>query len=38
MIASLVRWLLRGPGKVLGQPVSGALREPSAEDDRGAGI
>ena len=38
MIAALVRWLLRGPGRVMGRPVVGPLRVPSPEDDRGAGI
>jgi hypothetical protein len=38
MIAALVRWLFRGPGRVAGRPVVGRPQVPSAEDDRGAGI
>jgi hypothetical protein len=38
MFAALVRWLLRGPGRVPSPPVVGLPRVPSAEDDRGAGI
>jgi hypothetical protein len=37
MFAALVRWLMRGLGQVAGPRVVGS-REPTAEDDKGAGI
>jgi hypothetical protein len=38
MIVTLVRWLRRGASHFVGRLLTGTLREPTAEDDRGAGI
>ena len=38
MIVTLVRWLRHRAGHVVGRWLTGPLREPTAEDDRGAGI
>src|SRR5436305_1744904 len=38
MIVTLVRWLGRGAARAVGQWLIGSSQEPTAEDDRGAGI
>jgi hypothetical protein len=38
MIVTLVRWLRRGASHIVGRLLTGSPRQPTAEDDRGAGI
>lgn len=38
MIVALVQWLRRGTAYVVGLGLAGSRREPTAADDRGAGI
>lgn len=38
MIGTVVRWLGRGAARVVGRWLAVTPREPSAEDDVGAGI
>jgi hypothetical protein len=38
MIGTLVRWLGRGAARVAGRWLAAPPREPTAEDDKGAGI
>jgi hypothetical protein len=38
VFASLVRWFGRGATRTVGRWLAGSPREPSAEDDKGAGI
>jgi hypothetical protein len=38
MILTLIHWLRRRAGLIVGRRLAGAPPEPTAEDDRGAGI